>query len=486
MTTEPTILTDSVAQSPRSSEPSALLMDEPPPLAAELLKRVKGQGTRYLARAPGRLDVMGGIAEYTGSLVLNWPVEGSLYVAVQGRSDRNVSITRCTYPATDSADPNIVALTRLREAAGSADKLADYAHDESWDTTTRIVVAVLVEMFRGGYLPQSFEGASLVTGSTLNQSADLGQVAALGAATIAALCRIAGTEIEPMDAARLTQRVENHYFDMPCGIGDAVTALMGEPACLTQLRCQPHELNGTLRLPTGVVLVGIDCGLTAPDAAARYRRVRTTTYMGRTLIERIMAHEPAAGRIDWEGYLARLTMTDFVERFRDRLPTKMTGKDFLSRFGETGDPVTRIEPAIVYKIRSRTEHHVYENARAIQFAERLGRSARTGDRRITVQAGLLMYASHWSYSQRCGLGSTASDRLVTSLRRRGPQAGILGAKIAGRACGGLVVVLMDDTPQAFSVVDDVRRQYEVDTGRTTSLLNGSSAGVIPAGVREIT
>ena len=27
-----------------------------------------------IARAPGRLDVMGGIADYSGSLVLQWPI----------------------------------------------------------------------------------------------------------------------------------------------------------------------------------------------------------------------------------------------------------------------------------------------------------------------------------------------------------------------------------------------------------------------------
>ena len=37
----------------------------------------------FVARAPGRLDVMGGIADYSGSLVLQLPLAEACHVAVQ-------------------------------------------------------------------------------------------------------------------------------------------------------------------------------------------------------------------------------------------------------------------------------------------------------------------------------------------------------------------------------------------------------------------
>src|SRR5687767_15791148 len=40
-----------------------------------------------IARAPGRLDVMGGIADYSGSLVLQRPIAEATFAAVQ-RSER--------------------------------------------------------------------------------------------------------------------------------------------------------------------------------------------------------------------------------------------------------------------------------------------------------------------------------------------------------------------------------------------------------------
>ena len=61
--------------------------------AAELLKRVRAElaadfppGTQArISRAPGRLDVMGGIADYTGSLVCEATLDRAAAVALSPR-----------------------------------------------------------------------------------------------------------------------------------------------------------------------------------------------------------------------------------------------------------------------------------------------------------------------------------------------------------------------------------------------------------------
>src|SRR5215218_2359956 len=46
----------------------------------------------YLARAPGRLDVMGGIADYSGSLVLQLPLEVATTAVLQPVDDPIIEI----------------------------------------------------------------------------------------------------------------------------------------------------------------------------------------------------------------------------------------------------------------------------------------------------------------------------------------------------------------------------------------------------------
>ena len=45
-----------------------------------------------IARAPGRLDVMGGIADYSGSLVLELPIAEATFVALQKDDTRRLRL----------------------------------------------------------------------------------------------------------------------------------------------------------------------------------------------------------------------------------------------------------------------------------------------------------------------------------------------------------------------------------------------------------
>jgi galactokinase len=46
----------------------------------------------WVARAPGRLDVMGGNVDYTGGMVLQGPLREAVWVAVQPRTDDLIRI----------------------------------------------------------------------------------------------------------------------------------------------------------------------------------------------------------------------------------------------------------------------------------------------------------------------------------------------------------------------------------------------------------
>ena len=54
-----------------------------------------------ISRAPGRLDVMGGIADYSGSLVLQLPIKEATIAAAQQSSDKTIKIMSLT-----NSEPN--------------------------------------------------------------------------------------------------------------------------------------------------------------------------------------------------------------------------------------------------------------------------------------------------------------------------------------------------------------------------------------------
>ncbi len=441
---------------------------------------------KCVARAPGRLDLMGGFAEYTGSLVLSYPVARGVMIAVAPRDDQTVLV--CNLGHEGNGSPEQVSWPLAAFYADGGDLAAPAALAAALESepgdAVRGVAAALFAMLERQTVAHLGGGATIGVTSSLSGVVGAAASAATTCATILAVGRAMNLQSTPMECADLASHGQNLLWGRAQGIADAASVVLARPAEILQLHCQTREVLGGLSLPEGVTLTGIDCGARNPQADAKYLDARVAAFMGCKIIGRILAAEPSIAP-NWDGYLSQLTVADYVERLRDRLPTKIKGAAFLDRFEECGDVLSAIDPDKIYKVRSRAEHHIYENARSRQFAERNARAVRTGDSNAVSEAGELMYASHWSYGQRCGLGSIETDRLVTMLRRIGAEGGVYGAKASARGAGGTVVVLHADTDETQESIRRVVEEYASKTACTPELLTGTSPGAFAWGVHEL-
>lgn len=440
----------------------------------------------FIAQAPARLDVMGGIADYTGSLVLELPLGRRVVMAIQARDDQHVELHSLAWESPGEHAEYRWPLARLYRPDGTmvdADSFAKTFDDDGAEWA-KYLAGVFYYLLRERAVPHFGGGATIVFDSTATPRAGIGSSAAVEVATLQAVCALYDVQIDPLAGALLCQRCENRIVGAPCGIMDQVTSLMGHAKALLQLKCQPHEVLDPLPMPEGVTAVGVDSAVKHKISGERYTNVRTAAFMGHRIILSLLQRAGDGGD-PTHGYLANVTPEDYVERFRDHLPTKMLGADFLNRYGDTVDPVTTVEPDTVYKVRSRTEHHIYENRRVHQFARHLHRAARTGKRSDLIEAGQLMYASHWSYGQRCGLGSIETDLLSNLVREQGPEAGFYGAKISGGGAGGTIAILMDDKEQTFAALRDIMQTYHERTRRKPELFDGCSPGAIEFGTKQV-
>ncbi len=432
----------------------------------------------WVVRAPGRLDVMGGIAEHSGSVTLTVTTAGAVFAASAARNDQRVVVDALEGSGNGhdvrTEWPLELFYAGLNELA-DADTL--FKRIEKFDAAWAYPAAVALHgMLRHGIVPHLGGGLTLVFHSSLPPSAGVGCESAVHAATIGAAAAAMNVNAEPARVATLCRGLRVRCPGESGGASGVHCTLLGEPGTLLQMRLQPQEQVSHLRLPRGLTVIGVESGYRHPAAQRKYVDARVATFMGQAFVEQAMrgTGQPGAG---WNGFLAQITISDYVSRFRDRIPTKIKGQAFLERFQDTGCPHARVNPATIYKIRSRTEHHIYENDRAHQFVERLSRAARTAERSALIEAGELMYASHWSYGQRCGLGTVATDVLVTRLRQRGPADGVYGARVSGHGCGGVVVALIDDSDRARAAVASVADAYQTETGNRTCLIEAASPGV---------
>lgn len=489
-----------VKPSLRDLEPVPTLLRR---IRAELAASFDPTHPMRISRAPGRLDVMGGIADYTGALVCEATLDRAAAVALQSRDDREVQVF--SFNLYDEHQPFTLRIN-LNALAGASIKQLQREFAEPgrrWAAYLVGCLAILHDQKLLDLTDPSLRGVNLALHSTVPLGAGVSSSAAIEVATMINLLDHYGIRrsetgedntVDPMRLARLCQQVENHVVGAPCGIMDQVTSCYGQPGKLLRMVCQPHELQPPLTLPQGIRVLGINSNVRHSVGGGMYGRTRCAAFMGHKIIlEKMREMGVQAGREliadPMRGYLANLLLEDYKKYFRQFLPEEMKGSDFLQQYGTTSDSVTSVDPDQTYHVLGATDHHVFESRRIRNFVEFLEQANQTpphtAERSVLLdKAGHLMYASHVAYREDARLGAEECDLLV-DLVRQYEKAGLYGAKITGGGSGGTVAVLANQTEKADTAIAEILEQYKQKTGLQPEAFLGTSPGAWHVGTEQI-
>lgn len=479
----------------------------------------------YVARAPGRLDVMGGIADYSGSLVLQMPIREACHVALQRSHPTKQRLWKhalARQKAKERFTPllQIVSFgSELSNRAPTFDMdLSDFidgeqpvsygkaqkyfAKDPSQKWAAYVAGTILVLMHELGV--QFTNSISILVSSAVPEGKGVSSSASVEVATMSAIAAAHGLNINPRDLAMLCQKVENLVVGAPCGVMDQMASACGEANKLLAMVCQPAEVKELVTIPTHIRFWGIDSGIRHSVGGTDYGSVRIGTFMGRKMVKSIASSllscsvENTVVPInvgdneldDYEeestelfrneaslDYLCKLPPHRFEAVYAKKLPKSLPGQIFLEKYIDHDDKVTVIDPRRSYAIRAPTKHPIYENFRVEAFKALL--SAATADEQLSA-LGELMYQCHYSYSD-CGLGSDGTDRLVELVqelqhRSSAKQANLFGAKITGGGSGGSVCVIGRNNIESNKEILEIQRRYKNATGYLPIVFDGSSPG----------
>jgi len=429
----------------------------------------------YGARAPGRLDVMGGVGDYSGSVVLESTLALATFVAVQERADRQIRMRSIGAGRTrDAVIPLEWLLSEGRLASpDEVNGALTASRERRWSA---YVAGCLYMLAAEGFTDLTRgHGMNILVQSNVPIGAGVSSSAALEVSVMTALTGLFGIQMDGMEIARLCQAVENRVVCAPCGIMDQVTCALGREDALLALKCQPHDVLGYEAVPPGWRFVGIDSGVKHSVGGRAYAKARIGAFMGYAIARQLTGDA-------WDGYLCNLDV-DSWNAICGEIPEELTGEEFTRRFGPLGDPVSRVIPEETYRVRACTEHPILENARVREFLTLMELAQADSDKELMVEAGRLMVEAHRSYSERVDLGSAETDLLVELAMREGPANGVYGAKITGGGSGGTVAILCG--PDSDAVIDRIRSEYGRCTNTNPLLMKGSSAGAAEFGVRRI-
>ncbi|XP_004498554.1 L-arabinokinase-like [Cicer arietinum] len=484
----------------------------------------------FITRAPGRLDVMGGIADYSGSLVLQMPIKEACHVALQRVHPSKHRLWKHAEARQNDkgGDPTaVLQIVSYGSELGNrgptfdmdlsdfmdGDKPISYkkarkyfAQDPSQKWAAYVAGAILVLMTELGV--QFEDSISMLVSSAVPEGKGVSSSASVEVASMAAIAAAHGLNISSRDLALLCQKVENHIVGAPCGVMDQMASACGEANKLLAMICQPAEIVGLVEIPSHIRVWGIDSGIRHSVGGADYGSVRIGTFMGMKMIKSRASEELtemcAANGLNYDeveqgdiellkqeaslDYLCNLPPHRFEALYAKTIPESIAGETFLEEYTNHNDPVTIIDEKHNYGVRAPTLHPIYENFRVKTFKALLTSTSSTDQ---LSALGELLYQCHYSYSA-CGLGSDGTDRLVHLVQELQHSAAskseggtLCGAKITGGGSGGTVCVIGRNCLKSSEHIFEIQQRYKKATGYLPFIFEGSSPGAGKFGYLKI-
>ena len=374
--------------------------------------------------SPGRLDFMGGVADYSGSLVLEMPIRGKTRVEVTYLPQPLVYLESVGFdkyhfnlkPLRDllftfHAQPSAAAHTpgSPSESAFLAAVRAHLDQERVPGWCRYVLGCFVVFALRKRWMPGAAAGAvpspsspssssapsvglRFLINSEVNASMGVSSSAAIEVATLRALASLAqhtalalgapsdSLSFHPTEIAHLGQLAENRIVGAPCGLMDQLSVAYGQPLHLLPILCRPDVLYPNIPLPDGVVVVGWPSGIKHSVGESPYSVARTGAFMGKRMMEdlvgvkvRFTAEFSPSTLLAPPAPLALQHQRPHHHQPHDErkpyasrlslLPLSMLGADFIRRYGGVDDALSLIKPDLHYPVRDAFHFPIAENFR---------------------------------------------------------------------------------------------------------------------------
>ena len=334
-----------------------------------------GEEPDLVAAAPGRVNLIGEHIDYSEGFVLPFAIKDRTYAAVRKRDDSMVRI------ASAQRRNKIVTVDIADVKPGLKGEWERYALGVLWSMGVTSGVDIMID----GHVP---------LGAGLSSSA------ALECSVATAMNHLFDMGFSLEELARLTQRAENQYVGVPCGIMDQSVSLMATQGFALLLDCR--DLS-TRNIPFDVAAHGLEL-----------------------LIIDTQAHHALTDG----GYAERRASCDSVAV---KLAVKSMRELTMAQLDAARDQITKTE-----YIRAR--HAVSEMKRVLECVEALS----SGD---FIKVGELINQSHVSlrddYTVSCPELDTAVEASLA--------AGAMGSRMVGGGFGGSAIALIEASKTAQTI-----------------------------------
>ncbi len=418
------------------------------------------------SRAPVSVEVVGGLAEFCGGVVLQMPLSHGIFVAVARRDAPGIRL-RLEAPGEAGGAVDMAA------GPDGITPIASNALDHpAW---ARRAAACLEILCTRGFLGARPLGVDIVVDSAVPIDSRLAWGSALVVAALQALCGAFRVDLGGGEIARLCHAIETRIADGPARRVDALASAVGRQGSLLVVKCQPDDVLGHQPLPPDWRLVALDVPGDLADEGARRLALRTAAAMALRILQ-------VESRDKWGGYLCNVSPVAWVP-WAPRFADAMTGAEFVAQFGGIDNGGAAIDLECAYPIRGAAEYAIRENDRARELIALLQMAAASGDGEVIAEAGSSIGTPRSAGPLWQPLSSEMAG-LAALAREFGGDSGIHAMRATCAGTGPLLLVC--DGQFGEDAVALMCDQYHHRTGLTPVVLSGSSEGASLFGARTVT
>lgn len=350
----------------------------------------------YLYFAPGRVNLIGEHTDYNGGFVLPCALQHGTYLAVRTIDE----------PVVRLASTNVDFKTDI-PLTGNFNRTGN-----EWVNYPLGVMQQFLD--RGVWI----RGMELLFSGDIPNNAGLSSSASIEMVTAFAINQLTNSGIPLIDLIRLSQKAENRFVGVSCGIMDQFAVGMGEKDHAIFLNCKTldHKM-------VPVILDGISMVI----ANTNKQRGLTDSKYNERVAECQMAVTYLGNLFD----ISQLSEISFMQFYKvqDQIPDEV--------------------------VRRRARHVISENQRVLNAVSCLWNNN-------ILEFGALMNASHESLRDNYEVTGIELDTLVEESQK---IPGVIGSRMTGAGFGGCTVTLVwNEAYHRF--VEEVSKNYKEKTGLT--------------------
>lgn len=342
-----------------------------------------------LVRSPGRVNLIGEHTDYNNGFVLPAAINKEMIFAVAPND-----LPRCRVYSYD-----------MRESV-DFDPVAFQPSQHTW---ANYILGVVDQLQKQGLEVKGFD---CVFGGDIPKGAGMSSSAALECGLATALNHVFEFGLDKRSIAKLSQKAENEYVGVQCGIMDQFASMFGQRHQVIKLDCRSLEYELIPFKIDGYKIVLLDTNISHSLASSEYNTRRKQC-------------EEGVQRLKEQGLE--------VSSLRD------VSLDMLTRFRTMMDAV----------VLRRCRYVVEENLRVEEACRLLEQD--------NLQAfGQKMYESHEGLSKMYEVSCEELDFLVDQTRNNDS---VLGARMMGGGFGGCTINLVKEEDLAEMTMD-IEQEYQ--------------------------